>query len=118
MKTNLRYKRWSHPLLWGLTCLLALFVGAGGAKAQVSVTVGSQVTDVANIVSGKAYLLRWDGLTGTPLSTLAEAVMAWPITILPLRQLFTILLVTETAATKLRMPLRASIGQRRLLMVR
>ncbi|MBR6340018.1 MAG: exo-alpha-sialidase [Alloprevotella sp.] len=66
MKTNLRYKRWSHPLLWGLTCLLALFVGAGGAKAQVSVTVGSQVTDVANIVSGKAYLLRWDGLTGTP----------------------------------------------------
>ena len=34
--------------------------------AQTAVTVGSQVTDVAYIVSGKAYLLRWDGLTGTP----------------------------------------------------
>ena len=50
-----------------LLCLL-LLVGWASANlfAQTAVTVGSQVTDVANIVSGKAYLLRWDGLTGTP----------------------------------------------------
>ena len=50
-----------------LTTLLLLAVGAvTQLNAQTAVTVGSQVTDVANIVSGKAYLLRWDGLTGTP----------------------------------------------------
>lgn len=38
------------------------------ATAQVAVTVGSQVTSVSNIVSGKAYLLRWQGLTGTPFA--------------------------------------------------
>lgn len=50
-----------------LTTLLLLVAGAVvQLSAQVEVTVGSQVTDVNNIVSGKAYLLRWDGLTGTP----------------------------------------------------
>ena len=50
-----------------LTTLLLLAVGAvTQLNAQTAVTVGSQVTNVANIVSGKAYLLRWDGLTGTP----------------------------------------------------
>ena len=50
-----------------LLCLL-LLVGWASANlfAQTAVTVGSQVTDVDNIVSGKAYLLRLDGLTGTP----------------------------------------------------
>lgn len=38
------------------------------ATAQVAVTVGTQVTSVSNIVSGKAYLLRWQGLTGTPFA--------------------------------------------------
>ena len=50
-----------------LTALLLLAVGAvTQLNAQEAVTVGSQVTDASNIVSGKAYLLRWDGLTGTP----------------------------------------------------
>ena len=50
-----------------LTALLLLAVGAvTQLNAQVAVTVGSQVTDASSIVSGKAYLLRWDGLTGTP----------------------------------------------------
>ncbi|MBO7470886.1 MAG: hypothetical protein J6T78_03370 [Bacteroidaceae bacterium] len=49
-----------------LTSMLLLIAGATMLNAQTAVTVGSQVTDVANIVSGKAYLLRWDGLTGTP----------------------------------------------------
>ena len=49
------------------TSLLLLVAGAGTqVGAQNAVTVGSQVTDASNIVSGKAYLLRWDGLTGTP----------------------------------------------------
>ena len=46
--------------------LLLTIMGVVGVKAQVAVTVGDQVTDANNIVSGKAYLLRWDGLTGTP----------------------------------------------------
>lgn len=46
--------------------LLLMTMGVVGMKAQVAVTVGDQVTDVNNIVSGKAYLLRWDALTGTP----------------------------------------------------
>ena len=50
-----------------LTTLFLLVAGATAeVAAQTAVTVGSQVTNVANIVSGKAYLLRWDGLTGTP----------------------------------------------------
>ena len=50
-----------------LTSLLLLIAGAMmQLNAQVAVTVGSQVTDASSIVSGKAYLLRWDGLTGTP----------------------------------------------------
>ncbi|MBO7067415.1 MAG: exo-alpha-sialidase [Bacteroidaceae bacterium] len=50
-----------------LILLLLLFAGAEmQLSAQTAVTVGSQVTDAANIVSGKAYVLRWDGLTGTP----------------------------------------------------
>ncbi len=46
--------------------LLLMIMGVVGVKAQVAVTVGEQVTDVNNIVSGKAYILRWDALTGTP----------------------------------------------------
>ena len=50
-----------------LTALLLLAVGAvTQLNAQVAVTVGNQVTDANSIISGKAYLLRWDGLTGTP----------------------------------------------------
>ena len=50
-----------------LTSLFLLVLGAATQlNAQTAVTVGSQVTDAGNIVSGKAYLLRWDGLTGTP----------------------------------------------------
>ena len=50
-----------------LTSLFLLILGAATQlNAQTAVTVGSQVTDASNIVSGKAYLLRWDGLTGTP----------------------------------------------------
>ncbi|MBP5770399.1 MAG: exo-alpha-sialidase [Bacteroidaceae bacterium] len=50
-----------------LITLLLLVAGAvAQVCAQTAVTVGNQVTDVSNIVSGKAYLLRWDGLTGTP----------------------------------------------------
>ena len=50
-----------------LTALLLLAVEAvTQLNAQVAVTVGSQVTDASSIVSGKAYLLRWDGLIGTP----------------------------------------------------
>ena len=52
------------------TLLTLSFLLVAGAvtqlNAQVAVTVGSQVTDASSIVSGKAYLLRWDGLTGTP----------------------------------------------------
>ena len=50
-----------------LTSLFLLILGAATQlNAQTVVTAGSQVTDASNIVSGKAYLLRWDGLTGTP----------------------------------------------------
>ncbi|MBR6031226.1 MAG: exo-alpha-sialidase [Bacteroidaceae bacterium] len=42
-----------------LTALLLLAVGAvTQLNAQVAVTVGSQVTDASNIVSGKAYVLQ------------------------------------------------------------
>lgn len=50
-----------------LTSLFLLVLGASTQlNAQTAVTVGSKVTDASNIISGKAYLLRWDGLTGTP----------------------------------------------------
>ena len=49
--------------LLAIFAILPLF-----AKAQVAVTVGTQVTAVNDIVSGKAYLLRWQGLTGTPFA--------------------------------------------------
>ncbi len=51
-----------------LTTLLLLAVGAvTQLNAQVAVTVGSQVTDANNIVSGKAYLLQHQGNnTNTP----------------------------------------------------
>lgn len=38
--------------------LLLMIMGVVGVKAQVAVTVGEQVTDVNNIVSGKAYVLQ------------------------------------------------------------
>ena len=38
--------------------LLLMIIGVVGVKAQVAVTVGDQVTDVNNIVSGKAYVLQ------------------------------------------------------------
>ena len=38
--------------------LLLMIMGVVGAKAQVAVTAGEQVTDVNNIVSGKAYVLQ------------------------------------------------------------
>ena len=44
--------------------LLLMIIGVVGAKAQVAVTVGEQVTDVNNIVSGKAYVLQSQA-TGT-----------------------------------------------------
>ena len=44
--------------------LLLMIMGVVGVKAQVAVTVGEQVTDVNNIVSGKAYILQSQA-TGT-----------------------------------------------------
>ena len=38
------------------------------AIGQVAVSVGAQVTSLDQIVSGKAYLLRWQALTGTPFA--------------------------------------------------
>ena len=50
-----------------LTTLFLLVAGATAeVAAQTAVTVGSQVTDVANIVSGKAYLIKYTSMTGTP----------------------------------------------------
>lgn len=51
-----------------LTTLLLLAAGAvTKSNAQVAVTVGSQVTEASNIVSGKAYLLQHQGNnTNTP----------------------------------------------------
>ena len=51
-----------------LMMLLLLVVGAGNSLfAQTAVTVGNQVTDVSNIVSGNAYLLQHQGNgTNTP----------------------------------------------------
>ena len=48
-----------RKLLLLITALLTL--GASGAWAQQTVTAGAQITDVANIVSGKAYLLQHQG---------------------------------------------------------
>ena len=44
--------------------LLLMIMGVVGVKAQVAVTEGEQVTDVNNIVSGKAYILQSQA-TGT-----------------------------------------------------
>ena len=49
------------------TTILLLIIGAmQNLSAQTTVEVGSQVTDANSIVSGQAYLLRWEGLTGAP----------------------------------------------------
>lgn len=50
-------KKFITTILLGIVALTA--------TAQTAVTAGSQVTDVANIVSGKAYLLRMNGLGNT-----------------------------------------------------
>ena len=50
-----------------LTSLFLLILGAATQlNAQTTVTVGSQVTDASNIVSGKAYLIKYTSMTGTP----------------------------------------------------
>ncbi len=50
-----------------LFSMLLLVVGAMlRLSAQSAVTVGSQVTNVNDIVSGKPYVLRLQGLTGAP----------------------------------------------------
>ena len=50
-----------------LTSLFLLILGAATQlNAQTAVTVGSQVTDAGNIVSGKAYLIKYTSMTGTP----------------------------------------------------
>lgn len=50
-----------------LFAMLLLVVGAMlRLSAQSAVTVGSQVTNVNDIVSGKPYVLRLQGLTGAP----------------------------------------------------
>lgn len=50
-----------------LTSLFLLVLGAATQlNAQTAVTVGSQVTDASNIVSGKAYLIKYTSMTGTP----------------------------------------------------
>ncbi len=56
-----------------LTILLLLVVGASSSIfAQTAVTMGSQVTDASNIVSGKAYLLQHQG-NGTNKPWLEDA---------------------------------------------
>lgn len=50
-----------------LFAMLLLFIGAVvQLSAQTAVTVGNQVTNVNDIVSGKPYVLRLEGLTGAP----------------------------------------------------
>ena len=50
-----------------LTVLFLLAMGiVTQLNAQTAVTVGSQVTDASNIVSGKAYLIKYTSMTGTP----------------------------------------------------
>ena len=50
-----------------LFAMLLLILGAAvQLSAQTAVTVGNQVTDVNDIVSGKPYVLRLEGLTGAP----------------------------------------------------
>ena len=50
-----------------LLLLFSLFFGGTICmNAQTTVTVGSQVTDASNIVSGKAYLIKYTSMTGTP----------------------------------------------------
>ena len=50
-----------------LTALLLLAVGAvTQLNAQTAVTAGSKVTDASSLVSGKAYLIKYTSMTGTP----------------------------------------------------
>lgn len=50
-----------------LTSLFLLVLGAATQlNAQTAVTVGSQVTDASSLVSGKAYLIKYTSMTGTP----------------------------------------------------
>lgn len=50
-----------------LTSLFLLILGAATQlNAQTAVTVGSQVTDANSLVSGKAYLIKYTSMTGTP----------------------------------------------------
>jgi len=51
-----------------ITLLSIVIGGIQSIYAQTAVTVGTQVTSEGDIVSGKAYLLRWDGLTGSPFA--------------------------------------------------
>ena len=52
--------------LFLITLLSVVIGGIQSIYAQTAVTVGTQVTSEGDIVSSKAYVLRWDGLTGTP----------------------------------------------------
>ena len=50
-----------------LTSLFLLILGAATQlNAQTAVTVGSKVTDANSLVSGKAYLIKYTSMTGTP----------------------------------------------------
>ena len=50
-----------------LTSLFLLILGAATQlNAQTTVTVGSKVTDAISLVSGKAYLIKYTSMTGTP----------------------------------------------------
>ena len=50
-----------------LTALLLLAVGTvAQLNAQTAVTAGSKVTDASSLVSGKAYLIKYTSMTGTP----------------------------------------------------
>ena len=46
--------------------LLLMIMGVVGAKAQNAVTVGTKVTDASSLVSGKAYVIKYTSMTGTP----------------------------------------------------
>lgn len=50
-----------------LLLLFSLFFGGTICmNAQTSVTVGNQVKEASNIVSGNAYLIKYTSMTGTP----------------------------------------------------
>lgn len=46
--------------------LLLMIMVVVGVKAQNAVTVGTKVTDASSLVSGKAYLIKYTSMTGTP----------------------------------------------------